>query len=74
MGKLSKFKLKNGKSTGYAFAYFVAGEGWCLIRKLTKEEAKAAMRDAIKCLDVVDVAILHVEETWQRSYFQDETV
>ena len=74
MAKRSKFKLNNGKSTGYALAYFLTDEGWHLIRGLTKDNAKLAMEDARKCLDVVDIAILHVEDTWQRRFFEDETV
>lgn len=74
MAKKSKFKLNNGKSTGYALAYFLTDEGWHLIRGLTKDNAKAAMADARKCLDVVDIAILHVEDSWQRRFFDDETV
>lgn len=74
MAKKSKFKLNNGKSTGYALAYFATDEGWHLIRGLTKDNAKLAMADARKCLDVIDIAILHVEETWQRRFFGDETV
>lgn len=74
MEKKFKFKLKNGKSTGYAFAYFVAGEHWYIIRCMTKDEAKGAMRDAIRNLDIIDCAILHVEDSWQRRYFDDEAL
>ena len=72
MGRKSKFKLSNGKSTGYALAYFLTDEGWHIIRGLTKDNAKLAMEDAKKCTDVVDIAILHVEDTWQRRFFGDE--
>ena len=74
MAKKSKFKLNNGKSTGYALAYFLTDEGWHLIRGLTKDNAKEAMADAQKCLDVVDIAILHVEDSWQRSFFDGKTL
>mgnify|MGYP003292780060 CR=1 FL=1 len=71
MGRKSKFKLSNGKSTGYAFAYFITGEGWRFIRGLTMDNAKMAMEDARKCSDIVDIAILHVEDSWQRRFFDD---
>ena len=72
MAKKSKFKLNNGKSTGYALAYFLTDEGWRLIRGLTKDNARLAMEDAKKNLDVVDIAILHVEDSWQRRFFDEE--
>ena len=72
MGKLSKFKLNNGKSTGYALAYFNTDEDWHIIRGLTKDNAKLAMEDVKKRLDVVDIAILHVEDSWQRGFFDEE--
>lgn len=71
MAKKSKFKLNNGKSTGYALAYFLIDEGWHLTRGLTKDNAKMAMADAKKNLDIVDIAILHVEDSWQRRFFDD---
>lgn len=74
MKRKSKFKLNNGKSTRYALAYFLTDEGWHLIRGLTKDNAKAVMADAKKSLDVVDIVILHVEDSWQRRFFDDETV
>lgn len=64
MARKSKFKLNNGKSTGYALAYFITDEGWHIIRGITKDNAKMAMMDAKKNLDVVDIAILHVEDSW----------
>ena len=74
MARKSKFKLNNGKSTGYALAYFLTDEGWHIIRGLTKDNAKLAMEDAKKCLDVVDIAILHVEDSWQRSFFNGKEI
>lgn len=65
MAKKCKFRLLNGKSTGYAVAYFIEGEKWHIIRGLTKDIAKMAMRDVIRNLNAIDVAILHVEESWQ---------
>lgn len=72
MGRKSKFKLNKGKSTGYALAYFLTDEGWHIIRGLTKDNARLAMEDAKKSLDVVDIAILHVEDSWQRRFFDEE--
>lgn len=72
MGKLSKFKLKNGKSTGYSVVYHVIDEGWSVIRGLTMLEAKDIMNMITQWAEVEDAAILHVEDSWQRSFFDEE--
>lgn len=74
MAKKSKFKLDNGKSTGYVLVYYVAEKGWRLIRDLTKDKAKEIMKGAPNCVGVHEVMILHIEDSWQRRFFDDETV
>lgn len=74
MAKKSKFIYRNGKSTGYAVVYYITGEGWRVLRRLTKVEAKEAMNTITQWAEAEDVAILHVEETWQRSIFDDTEI
>lgn len=74
MGRTSKFVLRDGKSTGYAVAYFVNGDGWNVLRGLTKTEAKEAINTMAQWLEVVDVALLHVEDSWQRSFFDGKEI
>ena len=74
MARKSKFMSRNGKSTGYVVAFHVLGGKWNLIRGLTMTEAKEAMNKVTQWEEVEDAAILHVEDSWQRRFFDDETV
>lgn len=66
MARKSKFRLRNGKSTGYVVVFHMAGEGWKVSRRLTMPEAKEVMNDITQWEEVDDAAILHVEHTWQK--------
>lgn len=72
MGKRSKFKLKNGKSTGYTVVFHVYNERWNVLRGLTMIEAKEAVNTITQWAEVEDVAILHVVDSWQRSFADEE--
>ena len=74
MAKKSKFTLRDGKSTGYAVVYYIDGEGWRVLRRLTKTEAKEAMNTITQWAEAQDVALLHVEDSWQRSVFDGKTL
>lgn len=74
MGKKSKFKLKDGKSTGYAVVYHVVDEDWRLFRGITMDEAKNIINTITQWPDVEDVALVHVVDTWQRSIFDDKAL
>lgn len=74
MAKKSKFMLRNGKSTGYAVIYYTVGEGWRVFRGRTKDEAEMIMNTVKQWIGVDDVAVVHVVDSWQRSYFDDETL
>lgn len=65
--------LRDGKSTGYAVVFHVTDEGWRVIRRLTMIEAKKEMNTITQWAEVEDVAIVHVEDSWQRGTFDDET-
>lgn len=74
MAKKSKFILRNGKSTGYAVAFHITDEGWRVLRGLTMIEAKEAMNTMTQWAEVEDIAILHVEDSWQRSFFDGKEI